>query len=124
MLALRKKELLNSRVKFLALFEILALFLISVGKRGLGPGGDFNWERGMTPKPNWEYASRLLDLKSARVNLGLRDLVGFLCKKRIEFWFLKETECLNSLRRWKGIDRNRIMCVKQPHVTDPCDVYV
>ena len=81
-------------------------------------------ERGVTLKPNWEYGSRLLDLKSAQVNLGLRDLAGFLCEKRLEFWFLKETLCPNSFKRWKGIDRNRIMCVKQEYITDPCDVYV
>ena len=75
----------------------------------------------MAPQPNWELASRLINLRSAQVNLGLRDLLGFLCEKRIEFWFLKDTECLNSMARWKGEDRNKIMCFKHPHVNDPCD---
>ena len=105
-------------------FQAQYFALLLLGKRGLGPGGDFYWERGITAQPNWAQASRLLDLKHAQVNLGVRDLLGFLCKKRVEFWFLKDTECHYSMARWKGNDRNRIMCVKQPYVTDPCDVYV
>ncbi|XP_028402717.1 uncharacterized protein LOC114525535 [Dendronephthya gigantea] len=95
-----------------------------IGVHGLGPGGDFYWKRGITAQPNWAHASRLLEPKHAQVNLGLRDILGFLCESRIEFWFLKETECLNSFARWKGKDRNRIMCVKQPYVHDLCDVFV
>lgn len=94
------------------------------GKRGLGLGGDFQWERDVTAQPNWAQASRLLDLKHAQVNLGLRDLLGFLCKTMIEYWFLKEMECPYSMARWKGGDRNKIMCVQPPYVRDPCDVYV
>ncbi|XP_028415145.1 uncharacterized protein LOC114538190 isoform X1 [Dendronephthya gigantea] len=95
-----------------------------IGVHGLGPGGDFNWQRGITAQPNWAYASRLLEPKHAQVNLGLRDLLGFLCQYRIDFLDLKDTECLNSFRRWKGKDRNRIRCAKQPYVHDPCDVFV
>ncbi|XP_046857718.1 uncharacterized protein LOC124451129 isoform X1 [Xenia sp. Carnegie-2017] len=92
-----------------------------VGKSGLGPSGDFLKNRGVTPQPNWELASRLINLQNAKVNLGLRDLLGFLCKKRIEFGILKDTICPNSMARWKGEDRTKIMCFKHPYVQDPCD---
>ena len=95
-----------------------------VGTRGLGLGGDFSWQRPVTSQPNWAQASRLIELRNARVNLGLRDMLGFLCKERIEFWGLKGMECRFSIARWKGKDRNRIMCAKQQYVSDLCDVYV
>ncbi|XP_028415146.1 uncharacterized protein LOC114538190 isoform X2 [Dendronephthya gigantea] len=55
-------------------------------------------------------------------NKGFRIIVPTLSR----FWHidLKDTECLNSFRRWKGKDRNRIRCAKQPYVHDPCDVFV
>ena len=94
---------------------------LPLGKSGLGPSGNFRMERGVTPRPSWELASRLIDLGNAQVNLGLRDLLGFHCEKRIEFWFLKDTICPKSMTRWKGEDRTKIMCFKHPYVQDPFD---
>lgn len=114
----------NNHISFTNSRSALIFSQISIGIHGLGPGGDFYWKRGITKQPNWAHASRLLHLKHAQTNLGLRDLLGFLCEKRIEFWLLKKMECLNSMARWKGKDRNRIMCAKQPYVNDLCDVFV
>ncbi|XP_028402718.1 uncharacterized protein LOC114525536 isoform X1 [Dendronephthya gigantea] len=95
-----------------------------IGVHGLGPRGNFNEKRGISAEPNWAHASRLLEPEYAQVNLGFRDILGFLCENRNKLLSLKEIVCPKSVQRWKRKDRNRIMCVKQPYVNDLCDVFV
>ena len=93
-----------------------------IGKKGLGHYGDYSQEREIEEKPQWEKSPRLMDLRFAQVNDGIRDSFGFLCAPADRKFHrtAKDNVCIYTLCNFWEKRRNGITCIHQPMVNDNC----
>ena len=94
-----------------------------IGAKGMGLTGTGQL-RPIEKNPPWKQTHRFIDLDKAELNLGVRDVWGFLCQSIV---FDKVTKrdsylCPGSSDKKSKLDLFKITCMKQPFVNDRCVV--
>lgn len=71
----------------------------------------------------WSLATRTIDMSSATVNRGIRDVYGYLCDPSVLVPVddVREAECPCVRRKWDAKRSRGLYCAIQPfHVQDEC----
>ena len=93
-----------------------------VGKTGLGLRGDGSMKRHIQVGAHWLKSPRLINLQTASVNIGVRDIFGFLCKEsELQNFFTMRCLCPGSYNRFPPNRRFEIICHHiNDSIHDPC----
>ncbi|EDV21246.1 uncharacterized protein TRIADDRAFT_60274 [Trichoplax adhaerens] len=93
-----------------------------VGKAGLGLRGDGSIRRDVQIAAHWLKSPRLINLETASVNTGIRDIFGFVCKEsELRNIFTMRCLCPQSYQRFPPDRRFEIVCYQfGNYIRDPC----
>ena len=110
-------DIVNKRLGWVPFYIVPTLGRIwHIGSHGLGLKGDSSMIRHVELRAHWTKAPRLINLHTANVNKGYRDLFGFYCGNFVK----KSALCPSSYFRFPAGRRFDIICVDAGKGLEPC----